>query len=73
MPLLYRANYALGRPVKGTATIAVYPRYKAGHVNQPINTEYSFQIILLHESLSRGIEGSRRRKDKGRRCCLALL
>jgi hypothetical protein len=25
---VFRANYALGRPVKGTATIAVYPRYK---------------------------------------------
>ena len=24
----FRANYALGRPVKGTATVAVYPRYK---------------------------------------------
>merc|ERR1712088_1287502 len=25
-----RANYALGRPVKGQATIAVYPRSKSG-------------------------------------------
>jgi len=25
---MFRANYALGRPVQGTATVAVYPRYK---------------------------------------------
>ena len=39
-----KANYALGRPVKGTATVAVYPRYKSGYL-QPIFSEPLRQVI----------------------------
>jgi len=39
-----KANYALGRPVKGTATIAVYPRGKSGAI-QPIFSEPLRQVI----------------------------
>ena len=39
-----RANYALGRPVKGQATIAVYPRSKSGSL-QPIFSEPLRQVI----------------------------
>merc|ERR1719334_524294 len=39
-----KANYALGRPVKGTATIAVYPRSKSGSL-QPIFSEPLRQVI----------------------------
>ena len=38
-----RANYALGRPVHGTATVAVYPRYKSGYL-QPIFSEPLRQV-----------------------------
>ena len=38
-----RANYALGRPVRGTATVAVYPRYKSGYL-QPIFSEPLRQV-----------------------------
>jgi len=39
-----KADYALGRPVKGTATVAVYPRYKSGYL-QPIFSEPLRQVI----------------------------
>jgi len=39
-----KANYALGRPVKGTATVAVFPRYKSGYL-QPIFSEPLRQVI----------------------------
>ena len=39
-----RANYALGRPVKGQVTISVYPRAKSGSL-QPIFSEPLRQVI----------------------------
>jgi len=39
-----KANYALGRPVKGTATVAVYPRYKSGYI-QPIFSKPMRQTV----------------------------
>ena len=39
-----QANYDLGRPVKGTATIAVFPKYKSGYL-QPIFKEPYRQVI----------------------------
>lgn len=39
-----KANYALGRPVKGQATIAIYPRSKSGSL-QPIFSEPLRRVI----------------------------
>ena len=39
-----KANYALGRPVKGQATIAIYPRSKSGSL-QPIFSEPLRQVV----------------------------
>ena len=40
----HQANYVLGRPVKGTATIAVFPKYKSGYL-QPIFQEPLRQVL----------------------------
>lgn len=39
-----QANYVLGRPVKGTATIAAFPKYKSGYL-QPIFQDPHRQVV----------------------------